>query len=107
MALLLYGYIVFGSQLAIYEFLHVMLLEYFPFIVLLLALYTVGGGIQLQGSIVGTPKVNVLFLLIGTILASWMGTTGAAMLLIRPLIRANKWRNNNVHIIIFFGFSVQ
>ena len=53
----------FGTQLTIYEFLHVMLLEYCPFIILLLALYTVGGGIQLKGSIIGTPKVNLLFLL--------------------------------------------
>ena len=83
---------VFGIELTIYEFLHVMLLEYIPFIVLLLSLYTVGGGICIKRNLVGTPKFNVALLLLGTSLSSWMGTTGSAMLLIRPLIRANKWR---------------
>ena len=90
----------------IYELLHVMFLEYIPFIVLLLSLFTVAGGICLRGAIVGTPKMNLSLLTIGTILASWMGTTGAAMLLIRPLIRANKWRVNKVHIVVFFIFLV-
>jgi len=66
----------------------------------------VSGGICLRGALVGTPKMNLSLLSIGTILASWMGTTGAAMLLIRPLIRANKWRSNKVHIIVFFIFLV-
>jgi len=95
-----------GYELALYEFLHVMLLEYFPFIILLLSLYTVAGGVCLKGSLVGTPILNTGILLIGTFLASWMGTTGAAMLLIRPLIRANQWRKNKVHVIIFFIFLV-
>ena len=95
-----------GFSLALYEFLHVMLLEYVPFIILLLALFTIAGGICLKGSLVGTPKLNLSIIFIGTALASWMGTTGAAMLLIRPLIRANKWRNKKVHIIIFFIFLV-
>ena len=90
----------------IYELFHVMLLEYIPFIVLLLSLFTVAGGICLRGTIIGTPKMNLSLLTIGTILASWMGTTGAAMLLIRPLIRANKWRLNKVHIVVFFIFLV-
>ncbi|MBC8213397.1 MAG: sodium:proton antiporter [Candidatus Marinimicrobia bacterium] len=95
-----------GSHDTAYEFLHVMLLEYVPFIILLLALFTVSGGIRLKGSLVGSPKVNLIILIIGTALASWMGTTGAAMLLIRPLIRANKWRKHNVHVVIFFIFLV-
>ncbi len=95
-----------GSHDTTYEFLHVMLLEYIPFIILLLALFTVSGGIRLKGSLVGSPKVNLLILIIGTALASWMGTTGAAMLLIRPIIRANKWRKHNVHVVIFFIFLV-
>ena len=95
-----------GFSLALYEFLHVMLLEYFPFIILLLSLYTVAGGVCLKGSLVGTPILNTGILFIGTVLASWMGTTGAAMLLIRPLIRANQWRKNKVHVVIFFIFLV-
>tara|TARA_S200000501_G_scaffold378860_1_gene444274 strand:- start:7574 stop:8974 length:1401 start_codon:yes stop_codon:yes gene_type:complete len=95
-----------GLSLAIYEFLHVMLLEYLPFIILLLSLYTVAGGVCLKGSLVGTPILNTGILFIGTVLASWMGTTGAAMLLIRPLIRANQWRKNKVHVVIFFIFLV-
>ena len=93
-------------NVVIYELLHVMLLEYIPFIILLLSLFTVAGGICLRGTIIGTPRMNLLLLTIGTVLASWMGTTGAAMLLIRPLIRANKWRFNKVHIMVFFIFLV-
>lgn len=95
-----------GWELTLYEVLHVSLLEYIPFIILLLSLFTVSGGIRLKGSLVGTPKLNSIIILIGTVLASWMGTTGAAMLLIRPLIRANEWRQNKVHIIVFFIFLV-
>ena len=96
----------YSFNLAFYEFLHVILLEYIPFIVLLLSLYTVGGGICIKGNLVGTPKLNFVILLIGTILSSWMGTTGSAMLLIRPLIRANAWRENKTHVIVFFIFLV-
>lgn len=95
-----------GWKITLYELLHVGLLEYVPFIILLLALFTISGGVRLTGSLVGTPKINSLILLIGTVLASWMGTTGAAMLLIRPLLRANAWRQKKVHIIIFFIFLV-
>ena len=95
-----------GISVPIYYFSHAIFLEYIPFIVLLFALFTISGGIVLRGNFVGTPGLNLLFLLIGTLLASWMGTTGAAMLLIRPLIRANKWRENKTHIIIFFIFLV-
>lgn len=66
----------------------------------------VAGGIALKGTLVGTTKVNAILLLIGTVLASWIGTTGAAMLLIRPLIRANAWREKKVHVIVFFIFLV-
>ena len=95
-----------GIQITLYELLHVGLLEYVPFLILLLSLYTISGGVQLKGSLVGTPALNTLILFIGTSLASWMGTTGAAMLLIRPLIRANQHRKNKVHIIVFFIFLV-
>ena len=80
--------------------------DYIPFIVLLLGLFVVSGGILVRGTIVGTTKNNVILLLIGTFLASWVGTTGAAMLLIRPLLRANLWRKRKVHIVVFFIFMV-
>jgi len=96
----------YGAQIAFSELFHVLLLEYIPFIILLLALFTISGGIRLKGSLVGTPKLNTTFLLFGTAIASLMGTTGASMLLIRPLIRANKWRKKKVHIFVFFIFLV-
>ena len=96
----------YGFSLALYEFLHAMLLEYVPFIILLFALFTVAGGIRLKGTLVGTPIVNLGILFVGTVLASWMGTTGAAMLLIRPLLRANAHRKYKVHTVVFFIFLV-
>ena len=96
----------FGIMTSIYNIVHVLLLEYLPFIILLLALYTISGGIRLKGTLVGTPLINTLILLVGTFLASCMGTTGAAMLLIRPLIRANNYRKYKIHTIVFFIFLV-
>jgi len=95
-----------GLEMGFFYLSEVYLGEFIPFIVLLLALFTVSGGILLKGSLRGSPVINTGILLIGTILASWMGTTGAAMLLIRPLIRANAWRNKKIHIIVFFIFLV-
>ena len=95
-----------GVSVTLYELLHVYLLEYFPFIILLLALFTISGGVRLVGTLSGSPVVNTGILLVGTLLASWMGTTGAAMLLIRPLIKANQWRQKKVHTIVFFIFLV-
>jgi len=69
---------------ALHSFLHILIADYVPFIILLWGLFTVSGGILLRGSLRGTPMVNTIIIIIGTILASWMGTTGAAMLLIRP-----------------------
>jgi len=97
---------VFGPAAALYETLHTVLLEYVPFIILLLALFTVAGGIRIVGHPHGTPLVNTAFLAIGTGIASLMGTTGAAMLLIRPLIEANAWRKRKVHVVVFFIFLV-
>jgi len=96
----------FGPGMSFFYLLEVYLLEFFPFIILLLALFTVAGGIRLKGELAGSPKVNVILILIGTFLASWMGTTGAAMLLIRPVLRANAWRKYKVHVIVFFIFLV-
>lgn len=98
--------VAFGWRLAAYELLHTALLEYIPFIILLLALFTVAGGVRITGALAGTPWVNAAILLVGTILASLMGTTGAAMLLIRPLIRANESRTYKVHTLVFFIFLV-
>ncbi|HPF35788.1 MAG TPA: sodium:proton antiporter [Candidatus Krumholzibacteria bacterium] len=91
---------------AVQAILHIYLIDYIPFIILLWALFTVSGGIYVGGSLRGSPKVNLTLLVIGTLLASWIGTTGAAMVLIRPLLRANAWRRNKVHVVIFFIFLV-
>ncbi|WP_420550040.1 sodium:proton antiporter [Curvivirga sp.] len=98
--------IFFGYQVTLYEILHVVLLEYIPFIILLFSLFTVAGGVRLRGKLRGTPLVNTAILAFGTLIASWMGTTGAAMLLIRPLLRANEWRTHRVHVVVFFIFLV-
>lgn len=89
-----------------HSLLHIMLIDYIPFIILLWGLFTTAGGIVLRGSLVGTPGVNTLLLIIGTLAASWVGTTGAAMLLIRPVIRANRHRKYIAHTVIFFIFLV-
>jgi Na+/H+ antiporter NhaD/arsenite permease-like protein len=82
------------------------LAEYLSFIVLLFALYTVAGGILVTGNMGGTPLTNTGVLAFGTVMASLVGTTGAAMILIRPLIRANAERRRNVHVVVFFIFLV-
>lgn len=91
---------------ALYEILHIILADYIPFIILLWSLFTVSGGILLKGTLRGTPAVNTVMLLIGTILASWMGTTGAAMLMIRPFLRANDYRKSRTFMVVFFIFLV-
>jgi Na+/H+ antiporter NhaD/arsenite permease-like protein len=84
------------------ELVHQILFDYVPFIVLLGALFIITGGIHLEGDIKAKPHVNTIFLAIGGILASFMGTTGAAMLLIRPVIKTNSERTFKVHTILFF-----
>jgi len=91
---------------AFYEILHIFLIDYIPFIILLWGLFTISGGIVLRGSLRGTPAVNTVMLLIGTLLASWVGTTGASMVMIRPVLRANKHRVRKAHIVCFFIFLV-
>lgn len=83
-----------------------MTFDYVPFIVLLGSLFVITGGIQLKGDIEAKPWINTLFLGIGAVLASFMGTTGAAMLLIRPVIRTNAERKFKVHTILFFIATV-
>lgn len=85
-----------------HELQHQVVFDYIPFVLLLGGLFTVTGGIRLSGDIRATPGVNTLFLGIGAILASLMGTTGAAMLLIRPVLETNKQRKHTVHTVLFF-----
>jgi Na+/H+ antiporter NhaD/arsenite permease-like protein len=95
-----------GIDLTISVVAHAILEEYIPFILILFALYTVSGGILVWGNLHGSPKLNTGILALGTVLASLMGTTGAAMLLIRPILKANDNRAHNVHVVIFFIFLV-
>ena len=85
-----------------HELEHQLFGDYVPFIILLLSLYVITGGIHLSGDIKAKPWVNTLFLAIGWLFASLMGTTGAAMLLIRPLLATNQQREYKVHTILFF-----
>ena len=96
----------FGTHQSLHLIAHAMIGEYIPFILLLLALYTISGGILVWGNLHGSAKLNTILLAIGTVLASIMGTTGAAMLMIRPLLKANDNRKHNVHVVIFFIFLV-
>ena len=91
---------------ALHEILHTLGGDYLPFMILLVALYTVSGGILLAGRLQGTPAVNLALLAVGTSLASVMGTTGASMLMIRPLLRANRHRAHRTHLVVFFIFLV-
>ncbi len=84
----------------------VTLLDYVAFIALPASLFIISGGIYLRGSLIGTPSVNSLILLIGAVLANVMGTTGAAMLLVRPMVRANAWRKSQAHVMILLTFLV-
>ncbi|WP_407067948.1 sodium:proton antiporter [Leptothrix discophora] len=97
---------VFGLGLAGQGLVHALVAEYLPFIVLLTALYTVAGGIHIRGNFHGSPSFNALLMAIGAVLASFMGTTGASMLMIRPLIRANDHRRHAAHVVVFFIFIV-
>ena len=88
------------------DLIHQMVFDYVPFIILLTALFTVTGGIRIGGNLAAKPIVNTAFLGVGYLLASIMGTTGAAMLLIRPLIETNQERKHKVHTILFFIAAV-
>jgi Na+/H+ antiporter NhaD/arsenite permease-like protein len=96
----------FGFAAAGANTVHALFAEYIPFIILLTALFTVSGGIYIRGNLHGSPGLNTTILAIGAVLASFMGTTGASMLLIRPLIRANDNRQHVAHVVVFFIFIV-
>jgi Na+/H+ antiporter NhaD/arsenite permease-like protein len=98
--------LLYGPGLAGTAFVHAALAEYIPFIILLTALFTVAGGIHIRGNFHGSPGFNCGLMGLGAVLASLMGTTGASMLLIRPLIRANDNRKHVAHVIVFFIFIV-
>jgi Na+/H+ antiporter NhaD/arsenite permease-like protein len=94
--------VLFQDWLLLYH----VILEYISFIILLGSLFIISGGIVIKIGARGAPKLNLLLLFAGAIFASIIGTTGASMVLIRPLIRANKWRKQIIHIFIFFIFIV-
>lgn len=94
--------LLYGPGLALHEILLVALTEYLPFILLVTALYVAAGGIEIGGKLSGSPWMNLGLLTVGTGLASWIGTTGAAMLLVRPLVRANAARKHRTHVVVFF-----
>ena len=93
-----------GLDTVIQVFNNAILVEYVPFIVLLFSLYVISGGINLRGDLPAHPSVNSAFIALGTVLASFIGTTGAAMMLIRPLLTTNRERRHKVHTVIFFIF---
>lgn len=95
-----------GAGAVASEVVHAAALEYVPFIVLLFSLFTISGGLLVKGNIHGSPATNTAILAIGTLLASVIGTTGASMVLIRPLLRANDNRRSNAHVVVFFIFLV-
>jgi len=97
---------VYGAGAMGAAFAHALLAEYLPFIILLTALFTAAGGIYIRGNLRGSPGLNTALMAIGAVLASFMGTTGASMLLIRPLIRANDDRKHCAHVVVFFIFIV-
>ncbi|ADU99295.1 sodium:proton antiporter [Alicycliphilus denitrificans] len=97
---------VYGPGAAAAGFVHALVAEYIPFVILLTALFTVAGGIYIRGNLHGSPALNTGLLAVGAVLASFMGTTGASMLLIRPLIRANDNRKHVAHVVVFFIFIV-
>ena len=102
LALLLPMAAVSGIGAAAFAVWHAAWVEFFPFVLLLLALFTTGGGILVRGGLSGTPLGNTALLALGTGLAGLMGTTGAAMVLIHPLLRANAHRTRKRHLVIFF-----
>ena len=98
------GPVQFGFLRAVFE--NAILQEFIPFIVLLFSLFTISGGIRITGDLQAHPMTNAAFIAVGGILASFIGTTGAAMLLIRPVLETNRERKHVVHTVVFFIFIV-
>jgi Na+/H+ antiporter NhaD/arsenite permease-like protein len=111
LALITLAYLAFwhpdgGLGRAAHTLQHVIVAEYIPFIVLLFSLFTISGGIRIEGDLEATPLTNAVFIGVGGVLASFVGTTGAAMLLIRPLLETNRERKHVAHTVVFFIFVV-
>jgi Na+/H+ antiporter NhaD/arsenite permease-like protein len=104
--LLLPMIVAFGPHATLDLAVHALVHEYLPFITLLASLYAIGGGIRLTRTLSGLPTANTALLGVGALLASLIGTTGASMVLIRPLLRAIAWRREQTHSVIFFIFIV-
>ena len=98
--------VLFGTGMAAETVLECIVNDYLTFIVLLFGLFCVSGNITMSGDLAGSPRINVGLLAFGTHLSSWIGTTGASMLMIRPIIKMNSWRKRRRHIVIFFIFMV-
>ena len=96
----------FGAHHTAEVVLEGLINDYLTFIVLLFGLFCVAGNITLEGDLAGSPRINVGLLLFGTLLSSWVGTTGASMLMVRPIIKMNSWRKRKRHIMIFFIFLI-
>ena len=97
---------VYGPGQAFEKVLECIVDDYLTFIILLFGLFCVSGNITLEGDLAGSPRINVGLLLIGTMLSSWIGTTGASMLMVRPVIKMNAWRKRRSHIMVFFIFLI-
>jgi Na+/H+ antiporter NhaD/arsenite permease-like protein len=93
--------VVLGAGAAAASAWHAILIEYLPFVTLLLALYTAGGGVLLRGGPAGTPHGNTAMLALGLVMGAVMGTTGASMVLIHPLLHANAHRRRKLHLVLF------
>ena len=98
--------VLFGAGTAAETVLECLVNDYLTFIVLLFGLFCVAGNITMEGDLAGSPRVNIILLTIGTLLSSWIDTTGASMLMVRPVIKMNAWRRNRSHILVFFIFLV-
>jgi Na+/H+ antiporter NhaD/arsenite permease-like protein len=103
---LVYYLFAYGVDKVVTVLEHAILAEYIPFIVLLFSLYVISGGISLKGDLAAHPSTNTAFLAVGALIASFVGTTGASMLLIRPLLQTNSERRHVKHTVIFFIFLV-
>ena len=101
-----YYWVVLDAAKVVSILQHAVVAEYIPFIVLLFSLYVISGGICLKGDLAAHPATNTTFLLVGALIASFIGTTGASMLLIRPLLQTNSERKRVTHTVIFFIFLV-
>lgn len=96
----------YGAGEAAEKVLECIVDDYLTFIVLLFGLFCVAGNITMEGDLAGSPRINVGLLLMGTLLSSWVGTTGASMLMVRPVIKMNSWRKRKCHIMVFFIFLI-